>query len=168
MATFTGSRVLAAIAVAGLSGCIGSADRDHDAAYECSPENGFGLGETGASYRRGCPTGLEAEFHAAYLDGHALFVAESQVTQLEHDIAKRSVRIDGMRQDMQRAVDALIAPDTATTDRLFLLERTRALSEEHGRLQAEIERLNADVAAKRGQLEALRSTLAQVSDDPVH
>ena len=47
-----------------------------------------------------------------------------------------------------------------TTDRLFLLERTRSLSEEQGRLQAEIARLNAEVAVKRAQLESLRHTLA--------
>ncbi len=160
MATFTGSRVLAAIAVAGLSGCVGSADRIRDASYECTAENGFGLGETGASYLRGCPTELETVFHAAYADGHALVVAEGQVTELERAIAKRSARIEGMQQDMQRAVDALVAPDTVTTDRLFLLERTRSLSEEQGRLQAEIARLNAEVAVKRAQLESLRHTLA--------
>jgi Protein of unknown function (DUF2799) len=166
MATFTGSTVLAAIAVAGLSGCIGSSDRIRDAMYECTRENGFDLGETGAAYKRGCPIELEADFQAAYKDGHALFVAEGRVAELELAITKRSARIEGMQHDVQHSVDALVAPDTATADRLFLLERARALSEEQGRLQAEIDRLNAEVAVKRAQLESLRHTLAQVSVDP--
>jgi hypothetical protein len=65
-----------------------------------------------------------------------------------------------MKNEMQYAVNALVAPDTATTDRLFLLERTKSLSEEQGRLQSEIDRLSTDLAAKRSRLESLRQTLA--------
>jgi uncharacterized small protein (DUF1192 family) len=61
---------------------------------------------------------------------------------------------------LRQSVDGLVAPNTATTDRLWLIERTKNLSEEQGRLQAEIDRLNSELAAKRTNLEALRHTLA--------
>ena len=126
----------------------------------CTPENGFDLGARGALYSRICPVDLENEFHAAYSNGHTLFVAASEVNQVESAIEQRSARIEQMQHEMQYAVDALIAPDTTTTDRLFLLERTKSLSEEQGRLQAEIERLTADAAVNRAHLESLRQTLA--------
>lgn len=106
----------------------------------------------------GCAERAVHDTHSG--DAHALLVAETQVTQLEGAIEKRTRRIQGMQQEMQRAVDALVAPDTATTDRLFLLERTRTLSEEQARLRKEIDRLNAEVTVKRARLEALRHTLA--------
>ena len=126
----------------------------------CTRENGFSVGEGGAAYSRICPANLEADFHAGYSSGHTLYVAEYEVTQLENAIDQRSARIQDMKNEMQYAVNALVAPDTATTDRLFLLERTKSLSEEQGRLQAEIERLNAEVTVKRSRLETLRQSLA--------
>ncbi len=45
-----------------------------------------------------------------------------------------TARIQDMQSDMQYAVNALVAPGTATTDRLFLFERTKSLSEEQARL----------------------------------
>jgi hypothetical protein len=126
----------------------------------CTRENGFTVGESGASYERVCPASLEADFREGYSRGHAVFVAEYEVSRLESAIDKRSARIREMQHQMQYAVDVLTAPDTATTDRLFLLERTKSLSEEQGRLRAEIERLNAELADKRIRLEALRQTLA--------
>jgi hypothetical protein len=126
----------------------------------CTPENGFNVGENGATYNRICPANLESDFHAAYSNGRTLYVAESEVSQLENAIDQRSARIQEMKNEMQYAVNALVAPDTATTDRLFLLERTKSLSEEQGRLQSEIDRLSADLAVKRDRVESLRQTLA--------
>ena len=133
---------------------------DAGIAQYCTPENGFDLGERGGLYSRICPANLENEFHAAYSNGHTLFVAESEVNQVERAIEQRSTRIEQMQLEMQHAVDALIAPETTTTDRLFLLERTKSLSEEQGRLQAEIERLIAEAAVKRAHLESVRQSLA--------
>lgn len=126
----------------------------------CTPENGFDLGERGASYNRVCPADVEPEFHAAYSNGRHLFIAATEVAQIESAIDQRSARIEEMQRDMQHAVDALIAPDTPTTDRLFLLERTKSLAQEQGKLRSEIERLNAEAAVKRSRLESLRQSLA--------
>jgi predicted nucleic acid-binding Zn-ribbon protein len=94
---------------------------------------------------------------------HQLSVVENQVLELENTIGKRSVRMQGLQLEMRHAVDALTAPDTDTTNRLFLIERTRSISEEQGRLQADIERLNAEMAVKRAQLEALHQSLTASS-----
>ena len=96
-------------------------------------------------------------------DDAQLSAVENRVVQLEHAIGKRSARMQGLQHEMQRAVDALMAPDTDTTNRLFLIERTRSIAEEQGRLQADIERLNAEMAVKRVELETLRHSLTASS-----
>ena len=128
--------------------------------HYCTPENGFDLGQSGDTYQRICPANLEEPFHTAYANGHTLYVASSEVAQLESAIDQRAARIDELQTEMRQSVDGLVAPSTATTDRLWLLERTKNLSEEQGRLQSEIDHLNADLAVKRANLEALRHTLA--------
>jgi len=95
--------------------------------------------------------------------GSKLSVVETQVLELESTLGKRSARMQGLQQEMRHVVDALTAPDTDTTNRLFLIERTRSISEEQGRLQADIERLNAEMAVKRAQLETLRHPLTASS-----
>ncbi len=85
---------------------------DAGIAQYCTPENGFDLGESGASYNRICPAGFEHEFHAAYSDGHTLYIARSELYEVESAIEQRSARIQQMQVEMQYAVDALIAPET--------------------------------------------------------
>jgi len=126
----------------------------------CTPESAFDLGRSGATYRRICPANLEDAFHAAFTNGHTLYVAESEVASLESAIDQRSARIDELQTELRQSVDGLVAPGTATTDRLWLLERTKNLSEEQGRLQSEIDRLNAELAVKRNDLDALRHAFA--------
>ena len=128
--------------------------------HYCTPESGFDLGQSGGTYRRICPANVEDAFHAAYANGHTLYVAESEVAALENAIDQRTARVDELKTELRQSVDGLVAPGTATTDRLWLLERTKNLSEEQGRLQSEIDRLNVDLANKRNDLEALRHTLA--------
>jgi len=94
---------------------------------------------------------------------HRLSVVENQVAQLEHAIGKRSARMHGLHQEMRQVVDALMAPDTDTTNRLFLMELTRSIGEEQARLQADIERLNAEMSTKRAELETLRHSLTASS-----
>jgi type IV pilus biogenesis protein CpaD/CtpE len=105
----------------------------------------------------GCATSTDAN------GDHQLSVVETQVVELESTIGKRAARMQALQQEMRHTVDALTAPDTDTTNRLFLIERTRSISEEQGRLQADIERLSAEMAVKRAQLETLRHPLTASS-----
>ncbi len=92
-----------------------------------------------------------------------LFSAENRVSQLEQAIGQRSARMQSLNQEMRQIVDALTAPDTDTTNRLFLMERTRSIAEEQARLQTDIQRLNTEIAAKRAELETLRHSLTASS-----
>jgi chromosome segregation ATPase len=96
-------------------------------------------------------------------DDRHLFDVEHRVSQLEHAISKRSARMQSLNQEMRQIVDALMAPDTDTTNRLFLMERTRSIAEEQARLQTDIQRLNTEIATKRAELETLRHSLTASS-----
>jgi chromosome segregation ATPase len=96
-------------------------------------------------------------------DDRQLFAVENRVSQLEHAIGKRSARMQSLNQEMRQIVDALMAPDTDTTNRLFLMERTRSIAEEQSRLQTDIQRLNTEIATKRAELETLRHSLTASS-----
>jgi predicted nucleic acid-binding Zn-ribbon protein len=96
-------------------------------------------------------------------DDRQLFAVENRVSQLEHAIGKRSTRMQSLNQEMRQIVDALMAPDTDTTNRLFLMERSRSIAEEQARLQTDIQRLNTEIATKRAELEALRHSLTASS-----
>jgi len=96
-------------------------------------------------------------------DDRQLFAVENRVSQLEHAIGKRSTRMQSLNQEMRQIVDALMAPDTDTTNRLFLMERTRSIAEEQARLQTDIQRLNTEIATKRAELETLRHSLTASS-----
>ena len=71
--------------------------------------------------------------------------------------------MQSLNQEMRQIVDALMAPDTDTTNRLFLMERTRSIAEEQARLQTDIQRLNTEIAIKRAELETLRHSLTASS-----
>lgn len=96
-------------------------------------------------------------------DDRHLFDVEHRVSQLEQAISKRSARMQSLNQEMRQIVDALMAPDTDTTNRLFLMERTRSIAEEQARLQTDIQRLNTEIAIKRAELETLRHSLTASS-----
>lgn len=96
-------------------------------------------------------------------DDRHLFDVEHRVSQLEQAISKRSARMQSLNQEMRQIVDALMAPDTDTTNRLFLMERTRSIAEEQARLQTDIQRLNTEIATKRAELETLRHSLTASS-----
>ena len=129
-------------------------------ADHCTAQSGFDLGQRGAQFQRGCPKQSEADFRDGYATGHALYVAEQDIDRLEQALGQRTQRLQEMQHDTRYTVAALTAPDTATSNRLFLLERTKALSEEQGRLQKDIDRLSAEITAKRARIATLRQTLA--------
>ena len=151
---------------AGLFGC-GAIDATHsppgDAgalAQWCTPEHGFALGRAGERYRRACPPHLEPGFRRAYAEGHAIHAQLTEIASLEATIARRTARMNDVQRELRHTVDALVAPDAGTADRLMRVERTKALSEEQGQLQNDLLRLNEELAVRRSSVAALRHSLA--------
>jgi hypothetical protein len=129
----------------------------------CQAENGFTVGQRGGSYTSICPDYLQAAFHSAYQDGRRLYLARMEIGQLERQISKREKRLQELRSELSAVEAALIAAETSTEDRVVLLSQTKALAQEQGQLEAEVQDLNVEVALKTDQLSSLRNTLASAA-----
>ncbi len=126
----------------------------------CQPENAFTAGESGHRYANVCPTELQGSFHAAYQEGRQLYLAQSEINELNGQIAQKERRLDQIAKEIREAEASLVADGTDPAERRRLLDETKSLAQEQGQLEAEIRELTVDAAVKAERLKALRQTLA--------
>lgn len=131
-------------------------------AQYCQPNNGFNAGERGASYSSVCPDNLKDSFYEAYQDGRRLFLAHSEINNLSRSISQKEYRLKQIKSQITSTEARLVDDVTPAIQRRELLEITKDLAQEQGRLQAEIQDLTVDVAVKTERLQRLRQTLAYV------
>ena len=131
-------------------------------AQYCQPNNGFNAGERGASYSNVCPENLKDSFYEAYQDGRRLFLAHSEINNLSRSISQKEYRLKQIKSQITSTETRLVDDATPAIQRRELLEITKDLAQEQGRLQAEIQDLTVDVAVKTERLQRLRQTLAYV------
>lgn len=131
-------------------------------AQYCQPNNGFNAGERGASYGNVCPDNLRDSFYEAYQDGRRLFLAHSEINNLSRSISQKEYRLKQIKSQITSTEARLVDDVTPAIQRRELLEITKDLAQEQGRLQAEIQDLTVDVAVKTERLQRLRQTLAYV------
>lgn len=131
-------------------------------AQYCQPDNGFNAGERGASYSNVCPDNLKDSFYEAYQDGRRLFLAHSEINNLSRSISQKEYRLKQIKSQITSTEARLVDDATPAIQRRELLEITKDLAQEQGRLQAEIQDLTVDVAVKTERLQRLRQTLAYV------
>lgn len=131
-------------------------------AQYCQPNNGFNAGERGASYSNVCPDNLKDSFYEAYQDGRRLFLAHSEINNLSRSISQKEYRLKQIKSQITSTEARLVDDVTPAIQRRELLEITKDLAQEQGRLQAEIQDLTVDVAVKTERLQRLRQTLAYV------
>lgn len=131
-------------------------------AQYCQPNNVFNAGERGASYSNVCPDNLKDSFYEAYQDGRRLFLAHSEINNLSRSISQKEYRLKQIKSQITSTEARLVDDATPAIQRRELLEITKDLAQEQGRLQAEIQDLTVDVAVKTERLQRLRQTLAYV------
>jgi hypothetical protein len=126
----------------------------------CVPENGFSAGEHGRSYTNVCPEEMQPSFYAAYQEGRQLYVAQSEINSLSRQISQKEYRLKQIANESSNAEARLVDDATTPLERRELLDKAKALAEEEGKLQAQIQDLKVDVALKTERLQNLRQTLA--------
>ena len=126
----------------------------------CQPANGFNLGERGAGFSNVCPARLQSAFQAAYQDGRRLYLAASEVREIANAISTRERRLDEIKSELAAIAGGMLDGESTAADRAQMLLTAKDLGEEQGRLSAEIEELEAEMAVKSERLEDLRQTLA--------
>ena len=125
----------------------------------CQPENGFAAGERGAAYAGVCPEHLANRFYAAYQDGRQLHLAHAEIDNLERAIQQKQRQLEHVKKDLSATEALLIEGEFTSLERRELLDETKALAQEQGRLDTEIQALKIDVAVKTERLQNLRHQL---------
>jgi len=126
----------------------------------CQPGRGYNLGASGARYSGVCHADLEPDFLDAYRAGQQLYMLRANVNSANSAIYAREQELEGIHASMRRKEASLIAPDTATEDRILLIADLKRLSERTGELEAEIKSLVADRARFEQELQHYEQTVA--------
>ncbi|MCZ6853683.1 MAG: DUF2799 domain-containing protein [Gammaproteobacteria bacterium] len=126
----------------------------------CQPHNGFTTGERGVQYANVCPTRLKGAFYAAYQEGRQLYLARSEISTLQRSISQMEYQVKQIKTEIAEAEIHIIDGATTPIERHHLLEETKSLAQEQGKLETQIQNLRLEVAVKAERLENLRQVLA--------
>lgn len=126
----------------------------------CQPSRGFSLGAGGGRYYGVCASDQEPHFLDAYRSGQQLYTLRSHVQGANNAIHSREAELERVEKQIRDAEIALISPDTTTEARIVLLADLKRLSEETGRLEAEIIDLVAERQDLQRDLESYEAVLA--------
>lgn len=126
----------------------------------CRASNGFEVGRRGSRYQGVCPASLEADFLMAYNEGRQLYELESSVRAVDAEIAARHRRLEQLGKSIGSAGIAIIADGTSAEERAQLLLDTASMAAEQGKIEKELEGLEAERALRAADLQAYRQTMA--------
>lgn len=120
----------------------------------CEPNNGYDVGERGEGYDNVCPDDMRDAFLAPYHAGRDLYLARCEVRDLEDAISQREYRLDAIKTELVSSTTQQFDPTLTPAARVDLLALMQRLSEEQGRINAELPRMRQDLAYKTQQLAA--------------
>jgi len=129
----------------------------------CESLNGFVVGERGQMQNNVCPEDLKPTFTRAYQEGRSLYLARTEVTNLEGAIYRCRARIDQIEVEMVSSVTAQLNPVLTPAARIELIAQVKWLEDEKRRLHAEIPALESELAIRTQELEDLESSMASVA-----
>lgn len=126
----------------------------------CQPTRGFNLGASGGHYNGVCASDQESHFLDAYRHGQHLYSLRSNVQASNHAISSRENELHRVEQQIRDTEAALIDRETLAEERILLLVDLKELSEEAGRLEAEIIGLIEERADHENELANYQAVLA--------
>lgn len=121
----------------------------------CEANNGYDVGERGEGYDNVCPDDLRDAFLGAYHSGRELYLARSEVSDLEAAISQAEYRLDEIKAQLVSSATQQFDPTLLPADRVELLASMQRLAEEQGRIKAELPRMRQELALKSQQLASL-------------
>lgn len=136
--------------------------RDQGLIEYCRPNRGFRVGSNGGSYNGVCSVNMEADFLDAYNAGHHLYTLRGNVNRATSAIHSKENELDRIEDKLLRNGVAIIADETTTEDRIFLLADMKDLAERTGRLQSEIKELYDVRASNQVELEHYQLAVANM------
>tara|TARA_R110002096_G_scaffold65006_1_gene158229 strand:- start:8107 stop:8739 length:633 start_codon:yes stop_codon:yes gene_type:complete len=128
----------------------------------CQPGRGFNIGVNGGRYYGVCSAELEGDFLDAFNTGHHLYALRSEVNSATSAINSKQYELDQIDEKLIAHGVAIVAPETTSEERVFLLNDMRQLAERTGQLEAEIEELQVTRAHAQAELENFQLVVADM------
>lgn len=136
--------------------------RDQGLVEYCQPGRGFNIGVNGGRYYGVCSAELEGDFLDAFNTGHHLYTLRSEVNYANSAINSKQYELDQIDEKLIAHGVAIVAPETTSEERVFLLNDMRQLAERTGQLEAEIEELQVTRARAQAELENFQLVVADM------
>ncbi|MBT8085635.1 MAG: DUF2799 domain-containing protein [Woeseia sp.] len=134
--------------------------RDEGLREFCQPSRGFTFGANGGVYGGVCAADQEGHFLDAYRHGRHLHALRSSVSTTNQAIESRHHELDDVEQQIRDTEAALISSESSAEERVILLADLKSLSEQTGRLEAEILALHEERVGYERELESYQAVLA--------
>ncbi len=119
----------------------------------CKAGVGYRIGASGGTYSGVCPSDLEPDFMAGYVEGRELYELRADVSRLESRIDARDRELDQLRDRMTEAQARIVAGDVPSEERLRLLLEAKDMARREGEIETEIADLEGQVAVARSRLD---------------
>lgn len=136
------------------------AGRDAGLREFCQPTRGFNLGASGGHYNGVCASDQEPYFLDAYRSGQHLHALRSNVQASTYAINARQRELESVEKQIRDTEALLISSETTPEERILLLVDLKNLSEDTGRLEAEIIDLIEERADHEQELQSYQAALA--------
>lgn len=128
----------------------------------CQSDNGYDQGVRGASYNNVCPRHLESAFLSSFHDGQQLYIARTEVTNLERLIDQREQRLAHVKAEIVSSATDQFDPTLTPAQRIEMIAHSQRLLEEKVAIEKELPKLRHDLEHMAEQLDKLQRTMAGV------
>ena len=118
------------------------------------------LGASGKALNPVCQNDLREPFASAHADGREVFLARREVNRLAQTLSGHERRLVTVKEEMASVTAAQLQPELTAEERLRLITRLQALTEEHSQIKDEIPELQHALRIAEDQLAAIEQTLA--------
>ncbi len=118
----------------------------------CRPQNGFRLGERGASYAGICPPDVETDFLAAYGEGKRLYNIAATIRHTEKRLRSKEQELARLKKKRQSRQAELVRDGLSAGRRAELLVEVLEWAGDQGAIEGEIAELEVKLKRKRKTL----------------
>ena len=126
----------------------------------CTEEQGYQQGCLGAPVSNVCPDTLAASYLDGYQSGYTVYLTQLEVDALERSIETKSGELERIWSQLDAVASDLEQTDIDAPSHVLWTEHSHALMARQTKLNAEIDELESEIAARKAQMTQMRHAIA--------
>lgn len=126
----------------------------------CTEEQGYQQGCLGAPVSSVCPDTLAASYLDGYQAGYTVYLTQLEVDVMERSIETKSSELERIWSQLDAVAGDLEQTDIEAPSHVLWVEHSHALMARQAKLNAEIDELESEIAARKAQLTQMRHAIA--------